>query len=216
MSTLHHKPRPISVLCVLRSGGCYTPEYVERLFAGVDKHINHPYSFTCFTDTKLNIPGVLCIPLLYNWVGWWSKIEIFRQIGSCLFFDLDTMIIGDIGPIARVVTEADSLSMWMLRSFRSGVSGFMSGVMAWNGDCSNLYKMFRYEVHSRNYRGDQDYLSVKAPGVCGSVGAVQDLVLPGGIVSYKHHVRGCGVPKEARIVCFHGRPRPHEIGWQLE
>jgi hypothetical protein len=44
---------------------------------------------------------------------------------------------------------------------------------------------------------------------------------PGEFVSYKTHCTK-GVPDGARVVCFHGRPRPHEVGgwvkdyWEAE
>ena len=32
--------------------------------------------------------------------------------------------------------------------------------------------------------------------------------------SYKLHCKD-GVPEDASVVCFHGKPRPHEIGWKI-
>ena len=37
---------------------------------------------------------------------------------------------------------------------------------------------------------------------------------PKKIVSYKVDCKG-GKPKKASIVCFHGLPRPHDIGWKI-
>ncbi|MCV5289720.1 hypothetical protein OFB97_30755, partial [Escherichia coli] len=46
--------------------------------------------------------GVNTTPLLYNWPGWWSKIELFNPnhpvLGDqdLLYFDVDVVVTGDI------------------------------------------------------------------------------------------------------------------------
>jgi hypothetical protein len=45
--------------------------------------------------------------------------------------------------------------------------------------------------------------------------AFQDL-FPGRVVHYKTHVRPANkVPPDASVVCFSGKPRPHQINWSL-
>jgi hypothetical protein len=62
------------------------------------------------------------------------------------------------------------------------------------------------ETNSRWPRwGDQGFLN----GIIGRSQKWQD-ILPGAVVSYKVHSRR-GVPPGARVVCFHGKPRPWEI-----
>src|SRR6185437_8074786 len=58
----------LTVACVLKSGGVYTPEYVERLRSGVGQHLDH-YKFVCLSD--VDVPDR--IPLENDWPGWWSK-----------------------------------------------------------------------------------------------------------------------------------------------
>jgi hypothetical protein len=61
-----------------------------------------------------------------------------------------------------------------------------------------------------HYRGDGEWLRQYLERVHFPVTMAQD-VMPG-IVSYKRDVLGRNTPPDgARIVCFHGRPRPHEM-----
>ena len=70
------------IACVFRAGGDYTLDHVDLL--------------------KKQVPGLVCfgvdIPFLYDWPGWWGKMELFRPDieKDILFFDLDTVITGDI------------------------------------------------------------------------------------------------------------------------
>jgi hypothetical protein len=58
--------------------------------------------FICLSD--IPVPGVDCIPLEYDWPGWWSKLEVFRPDlhGDLLFTDLDNVILGDLTNILTV------------------------------------------------------------------------------------------------------------------
>jgi hypothetical protein len=40
-------------------------------------------------------------------------------------------------------------------------------------------------------------------------------LFPNQIRSYRYFVQKNGLPKETKVVLFHGTPRPHEIGWKL-
>jgi hypothetical protein len=78
------------------------------------------------------------------------------------------------------------------------------------------------EAHMKRagMRGDGGFLNTLWNGHA----ARWQQLLPGQVVSYKAHVRksthamysGNGtVPDGARVICFHGRPRPREIGWTV-
>lgn len=193
----------ITVACVLRSGGCYTPEYVRRLREGVEKHLPVPHTFVCLSD--VDVPGR--IPLENDWHGWWAKIELFRLRGKVLYFDLDTVINGDLTEIATYPHK-----FTMLRDFNRP-SFYASGVMAWEGDYSHLYTGFDLERCGKYGRlplwGDGGYIQDHLMKANTPVEFFQDL-FPGQIVSYKKELNRA----EARVVCYHGKPRPHETGWK--
>lgn len=196
-----------AIVCVLRSGGDFRPEHVQRLARQIP-------GLVCLSDAT--VEGVPCIPLAYKWPGWWSKMGLFRPdlSGDLLYFDLDTVIVGDLSELAslgRTTLLSDfyyperpaSGLMYLAESDRAKVWA------AWIADPKEaMRKCMRH--------GDQQFIGE----VLHDAQRFQD-VLPGRVVSYKVHVakglnkRSIGngnVPAGASVVCFHGRPRP----WHLK
>lgn len=199
---------PVTVACVYKPGGDFTDEYVTRLCDGVARHCSVSYRFVCLTDQKIG--GVTCIPLAQEWPGWWNKLQLFREFkGPTVYFDLDTVIVGDLNEILVNHHGFSALS-----DFNKGT--FASGVMAWSGDYSFLYDDFSLSMipkYSKSMAawGDQGYIAERLFGF----DSLQELH-PGRFVSYKKHVRKEGrVPEGTSVVCFHGKPRPHQVGWKL-
>ncbi len=108
---------PPTVVLVLRSGGEFLPEHVRVLIAGIEKYwqpIDQPPRLAVLTDMPVDQYGLLGhigvekIPLHHMYPGWWSKIELFRpdlaRLGDILYFDLDTVVVGDLADIAQVRT----------------------------------------------------------------------------------------------------------------
>ena len=197
-----------TVACVLRSGGDFDAEYVRRLRAAVQLHLDVPHRFVCLSDVEV---PCLRVPLEHDWPGWWAKMEVFNlpsTFGDVLYFDLDTMIVGDLGDIAgvdRFVALSD-----FNRPNRLG-----SGVM-YVPPLTRARIWERWiegpQFYMRMYRGDQEFIetSVDEP-----IAFFQHL-LPNQITSYKLDVRTKGISYNTRVVCFHDKPRPHTIGWSLE
>ena len=186
----------ILVLCILRSGGVYTPEYVERLKEGVEKHIGG--RFACLDDQGIGFP------LKHHWPGWWSKIEAFRFTGKVLYIDLDTIIQGpfDVSHLGGFVMLQDFL-------YPKSPTPYGSGLMFWDGDYSYLYERFRQdpELYMGQYRkgGDQRYIYENL----GFMPQTFQELLPNKVVSRKVHKNR----ENASVVCYHGRPKPHQTGW---
>lgn len=204
----------LTAVCVLRSGGCYTAEYVEKLRAGVARHLTMEHRFVCLSDVDVPCER---IPLAHNWPGWWSKMELFQLPPPVLYADLDTIIVDSLTDAARA---AQSHPLILLRDFYRE-KGFGSGLMGWASDQRPLYDKFAADPRGwmgrLGGRGDQGFLEETVAR--SAVHLWQD-ILPGQIVSYKVHVRqsdrrgetGTGdVPPNARVVCFHGKPKPHEV-----
>lgn len=193
------------VLTVLRSGGEYTAFHVDRLRSQIKRH-NPSVDFICLRDDGVDQP------LLQNWPGWWSKIECFSRLGPVLYMDLDTTVLGDISPFLNVAGRYEFVA---LRDFNPQAREMGSGLMAWSGDMSHVYEAFVRDpnFHIGNNRsgrwlGDQGFIERMTEGRI----YWQD-VLPNMVVSYKKHCVN-RVPDNARIVCFHGKPRPWDVpGW---
>ncbi len=210
-----------TVLCVLKSGGVYTKDYVIRLRNMVARHSTVPYHFACLTD--MVIPQELCenIPLKSNLPGWWSKLELFRSDlplgGQAIYFDLDTLIVNNIDNVLRLSVDFGALGDWFPGPNRSSKNHFGTGMMVWDStkDWSFLHTEFDIRNKPRNgwNSGDQYYIVTSLTNRNIKYQTLQDLV--SGIYSYK---RNClkGFPKDSCVICFHGRPRPHEalhVGW---
>lgn len=195
----------LTVACVLRWGGCYTTDYVERLRDGVSKHLQEKHNFICLSDVAVSCGR---IPLVHNWPGWWSKMELFKLLPPVLYFDLDTVITGDLSDIAAAAHEHPLI---LLRDFYRE-KGFGSGMMAWATDQSAIYDKFAADSQGimgrLGGRGDQGFIEET---VARSAVSLWHDLLPGQVVSYKAHVRNKQFPADARVVCFHGKPRPHEV-----
>lgn len=203
----------VTVACVLKGGGPYNPEWVRRLYVGVDSNLGR-FRFVCLTDSHKthfrDLPGVDVIPLKHGWPGWWSKLElfrpdVFRPEDRILYLDLDTLIYGDLEEIA-----AYEGSFAMLSDFYRPQT-VASGVMAWGGeDGYEVYERFLAGgARPQPGRSDPFYARVFGSGIA----RLQSL-FPGQIFSLKAHCMK-GPPRGARLICFHGRPRPNDpmAGW---
>ena len=183
--------------CVLRTGGIYGPQHVQWLARQIP-------GLVCLSD--IPVCGVPTIELQYHWPGWWSKMELFGPLidDDILFFDLDTVIVGDIGRLCVGKTTA-------LRDFYYP-DMFASGLMYIRQEDKRAVWMAWLKHPASNMArhrrlpslGDQGFLSTRL-----TADRWQD-VLPGQIVSYKVHCKD-GVPPGAAVVCFHGKPKPWDV-----
>ncbi|YCH32107.1 hypothetical protein M1D48_08835 [Erwinia sp. D4-22] len=202
----------MKIVTVLRSGGEYNADHVRWLY----KQLPKEYEKICLTD--LTIPDVDTRKLTTNFPGWWAKIELFdpEKIDDDIFYlDLDVVILGDISELLA------HRPLTMLNDFFYPEKTQNSALMRIPHD--EKYKVWESfnrfpELFMRRYRegGDQEFISKIYPHA-----QTWQNCFPGQVVSYKKHIvqkskknehaTGNGkVPEGARIVCFHGKPRP----WQ--
>jgi len=208
----------LTVACVYRPGGGFSNEYVRSLQRAVGRHCHAPHRFVCLTQQT--IAGVETVPLVRNWHGWWSKLELFRRglfDGPVFYLDLDTVIVGDCTDILTAEYEFACGAGW--KTTGDGESVLASGIMAWDGrlDLSHVFEQFtpaaipKYESWPR--WGDQGWIQ-------DTLGRPFENITkrwPGRILHAKTHVFGgtknhnAAPPLGASIVCFSGRPRPHQL-----
>lgn len=211
----------MTIATVFKTGGDYTLADVIRLGKQARKHLPG-CRFVCLSDAEFTVEGIDVTPLVHDYPGWWSKMELFSLPGPVIAMDLDTAIVGDLTPLAEFVPTLNLNQLAMLTDFYFPEKP-ASGLMAWSGDIGLIAEKFtarlagrhgfqRHADHFRlncggkSYRGDQDIIPELAPSII----RIQDHVP--GIYSYKVHLRGTnGLPDDARIVCFHGHPRPREL-----
>lgn len=196
----------LKVICVLKKGGAFRRADVFNLKQQVDQNLKIPHRFICYSDVET--PWT--VPLDLGLRGWWSKVEIFRESGPCLYLDLDTALFQDLSELGRKIEETPGLFAMLrpIRKRRQKRFGFTSGVMAWNGDFSFLFSGFQMP----DYRQDQRYFVEAAQAAGIRIEYVNNLLPPRAIRSYKRHVRPRGILPEMMICCFHGHPRPWQVG----
>jgi len=202
----------VTVLCVLKSGGDYTVDYVERLRNMVSRNSTVPYEFVCLTDLDIDLSICKSVKLQKSYGGWWSKVEIFRPelvVSSfVIYFDLDTVILKNIDDFLTYEYHMMALRPWNVKNQAAGMAA--SGMMAWQNDgaFSFIFEQFKYENIKNFSGGDQHYISEILLDNGESVDYFQELFK--GIYSYKRNCKR-GLPPNARIICFHGKPRPHQL-----
>lgn len=205
----------MNIVCVLKTGGDYTPDYVRRLRDGVARNITIPYRFLCLSDIEVPCER---IPLRHGWKGWWSKIEVFREDvpTPALFMDLDTVIVDNLDAAATLPFDFSMMDVAEHKHHRCGNSGVM-----WLGKPqTHVYEKFLEnpdgwikflaENAKDRYMGDQGFISECFE----DIPRINDH-LPKFVQSYKYHRCRGQWPKGCSIVAFGGHPRPHEVhkGW---
>jgi len=222
------------IVTVLRSGGDFTPKHVQVLAKQIEQYA-FPHTLEVLSD--IDVPGVIRIPLTYNWPGWWSKMEVMRPDveGDILYFDLDTIVIDSLEPILK------TKRLTMLRDFyRDGTrhpAGLLeslisllvqprnfsrNGVLCPEGLQSSVMFLPEAErtvawnawitspcMYMEKFQrgGDQAFLETIW---LNKADRWQD-ILPRQFVSYKAHVRGKTFPLGVRVIIFHGQPRPWAV-----
>lgn len=194
--------KPPVVSCVLRSGGDFSAEDVYILERNLRNRTDVPFEFRCLSDTELKCGHTRmndCFP------GWWSKLELFRPglfnpDSQIFYFDLDTVITGDISSYLK-----SCFKFGMLKSFKKKGS-WASGMMSWKGDFSLIYHEAGKISDFR--KGDQDMIiALLRKFYNQNPENLNDRVK---VYSYKRSCRE-KLPNDAEVVCFHGKPRPSDV-----
>lgn len=142
----------------------YTREYPDKLRSMVARHLTVPHRFVCLAE---KVERDYDVQLTEVWPHWWCKISLFDHFrGPTLYFDLDTVIVGNID---WMVVPKRRFAAWWYDLKPSGYDHWCSAFMAWSGDFSYITKQFRqrsqelmqvYRGHPR--KGDQAYITEHA------------------------------------------------------
>ena len=210
------------ILC-MKWGTKYGPEYVNRLYAMVRRHLSGHFRFVCLTDDARGIHHAvecLSIPSLDLPAGiperGWTKLVTFSADlhglrGTALFLDLDVVIVGGLDVFFEHPGEFliihDYKRPWRVTG-NSSVYRFELGAHA---DVLEHFRTHIPEVRAA-FRNEQGYLS--------------DFMHRKGKLAYwptdwcpsfKYHCipawpsnfwRAPLLPRDARIVIFHGECNP--------
>lgn len=194
-----------NIVCV-RSKDFLTVDYVNILFDAVKRNTTLDCRFICYTDDPSGLDDYIEVrPLEPTLTGWWHKLFMFAEPleGQTFFFDLDTVIISNLDEYLSYIGK-----FAVLRDFVNPDT-FGSALMSWHGDVSEIWDKYNYEGRPLLDNGDQQFIES-----CGiQADRIQDTT--SGIYSYKVDRQDRWPHPDSKIICFHGKPRPHEVsgGW---
>lgn len=208
----------MKVVCVLRSGGRYTPEWPDRLYRQVRAHwpADRDLDFICISDFKWDAQYRI-VPLMSRWPGWWAKMELFSPMGFAqghgLYLDLDCVIQGSMWPIAFGRLGPEDGGFKVMRDPNSG--GVQSAVMRWSGQWMHR---IGWRIHDKFVRSPEEWM--RAYSQSGDQQFIQttmsDLLRKWSyfdvehVASYKAHVL-TGMVLNPSIIQFHGEPKMDEL-----
>jgi len=207
-------PDVLNVVCVYW-GSKYPAAYVDRLCAAVGRHMpaGVKYQLYCITEHVVSVPGIITIKPKNNWPTWWNKMNMFDQSimpgGKTLYIDLDSVIVGSLGSICSSTAE-EPLIIVENFSMNKAHCAHNSSVMLFDVNDSRIQAMFEaFEAEAdqvmKTLHGDQCAIwRILRDNIANFAGR--------DIVSYKYHCMRSGLPCSARVVIFHGKPDPHEVG----
>lgn len=177
---------------------CYDESWVEKLYRGFRRNLTMDFRFVLFTDRPRRfVEPVEQIPLASNPPTWAACIEPLSLGEPQIFVGLDTLITGNIDALGcYALDHPGGLALprdphHKERSINGVViAGAKMGRLVfecWDGKRNDMEHMREFPWH-----------------------AIDDL-WPGWVVSCKaNQVRDFGL-RGARIVYFHGRPKPLEL-----
>lgn len=189
---------------VLKSGGTYTPEWVRKIKAAIERQSKGFVEFVCLTDTPLP-SDIYAIPLEFDLPGWWSKLELFRPElftrDPIVYLDLDTLVLRD-----PKMLERQSSGFTAVNDFYHP-GRLNSCAMSWQGNYSFILRKFliNRELLMAKYRkaGDQAYIEDVMAHMKSDFQFYPSHV----VQSFKKSGRTMK-PTDATVVQFHGRPKP--------
>ena len=224
---------PIDCACVIH-GQAYSWTYVERLYNMLNRHITPGIRLHVYTEADRPVPNPMIKHELTTWPitspkrSWWYKMQLFNPVhhaGPLLYFDLDTVVVGNIDWIWQQPTEY----FWAIRDFkhlwRPTWNGINSSVMIWD---TQKFAWIWDDFCSKNinatvkiFHGDQDYLNTVLDDKnrrffdMELVKSWRWQCKDGGLDMktrlYNSLNSGTVVDHKTAIMVFHGRPKPHHI-----
>ena len=180
----------------------YDESWVEKLYRAFNRHLTMPFRFVLFVDEprRFKLPieqRQLTSPKPYSYG---CMIEPFSLDQPMILCGLDTLIIRNIDHYARYCLEEKPGGTILLprdpyftyrtiNAIALVPQGRRDVFDNWNGENDMVWLR---SVHGTNFLDDR---------------------WPGEVVSLKFHkVRAVGVDDQARVIYFHGRPKPHQLG----
>ena len=226
----------VNVFCI-KWGSLFGPEYVNRLYSGVRRNLSRPVRFFCMTEDSAGFhPDIEVLPLpvepfakpmaaalaVANRQGAMRKVSLFKPglvpdlQGPVLGFDLDVVITGDLGDIVDLAPGSVAMRHDWTEARKGRPTGHGSVFRfdpALHGFLYDDLAADTYAEVEKARGSEQRYTSHKAMDR-----GVFTYIPEPWVVSFKYDCnpfprnwwRAPVLPGDARVVCFHGRPKMPE------
>ena len=216
-------------IVTIKWGQRYPAAYVNALRRASRQYGFGDEEFICFTDDAAGLDSdinarplpEIDLPERYRWT-FWRKLALFdpklNLDGACLYLDLDVVITGDLRPlISNWNGNPRFIRNWVgAKTIKRGnYERINSSVMLYNGSaCGEVLTRFHADQQGAfsRYSTDQGFIYE-------SLAEHAEFFPTELCVSFKRHCLAkfplnllipARVPPGACVICFHGKPDPHE------
>ena len=225
--------KTIDCACVIH-GDTYSWQYVETLLSMLQRHLTPTVKLHVYTEADRSVPDTMIKHALELWPitnpkkSWWYKMQLFNpehHAGPLLYFDLDTVIVGNLDWIWQMPTDNFCTVRDFKHLWRPTFYGINSSVMWWDtAKYTHVWHKFKQqnlEYVMKKYHGDQDYITDEIPVKERRFFDMQRVQswrwqsLDGGynFTKKRHQAPGFGTQllPLTSILVFHGNPKPAQI-----
>jgi len=209
-----------NIICV-KQGTKYSADYVNKLYGMVERNLNVPFTFHCYTEDPTDIRSEVQITQIKTDLEkWWLKLDclnIFNE-GTNILFDLDIVILNPLERLLSVKTRTLSIlyAQWKEGYVQPKDIGFStlynSSIMKWEGDQGkDIYEYFQQHKDKIlfKYKGIDRYMFNEP---------VEVDLLPTSIaysywkgVRYKKDTKAEIERLDYEVCILNHSPKPHEI-----
>ena len=143
-------------VCCVKAGDKYDSDYVNTLYLMTKRYLTTTFDFVCFTENSQNLLKQIKVINLEDKSikGWWNKCLLFKPgllSGSCLYLDLDMIILKNIDEFIiqnqclNILCNPISLNKRIYYKINSSM-------LFWNTDNKELNKIwFQYSENKLFY-----------------------------------------------------------------
>tara|TARA_B100000242_G_scaffold141367_1_gene100523 strand:- start:1927 stop:2652 length:726 start_codon:yes stop_codon:yes gene_type:complete len=214
---------PVNIIC-MKWGDKYDASYVNKLYNMVSRNLIREFRFICLTDNnsgllssiesyeipKLNLPEG--IPER----GWTKLVTFSKNIfdikGQCLFLDLDLIIVDNIDQFFDLHGDFFIIKDFVRKDTTGNSSVYRFEMGKFSDVLDNFEKNFK-KIRAK-FRNEQEYLSdymlknhsLKYWPIEWCQSFKKNCVQKG----LKQFFLAPLLPKNAKIIIFHGKPNPPE------
>ncbi len=212
-----------NVICI-KWGTKFGPEYVNKLYRMVEKNLQIPHRFVCFTDNAEGLAEGIEVRDLPPFEEKkipdkaWRKLSLFNKEladlkGQALFLDLDIVIKSDLSPFFEAEGDFLIVKDWDFPDDIIGNSSVFRFEVGKHPDV--LENFYKEDIHIRDrYKNEQAFLShqIHNKGMLSywdkswCVSFKRNCLQPFPLNFFKEPVD----PPNAKIIVFHGRPTPEQ------